>query len=158
MLDNPTDSFSPLCNSCAKIACCSSELIFRFLYMNSSIQISTSNSPFAFCWLRSLTKPTNKNLTELGLQIQTVPSRLLFWVRHTLIWTFSLSKQQIVSPPKILNCPRDSPCISITQIRIKCHAKLEQFFFCGHKRNGSIFLQISWSHHTDVSFRLQKLP
>jgi hypothetical protein len=38
MFENPTVSFNALCNSCAKIACCSSDLIFTFLYAGSSIQ------------------------------------------------------------------------------------------------------------------------
>lgn len=35
---NPTVNFSALCNSCAKIAYCSSELIYTFLYAGSRIQ------------------------------------------------------------------------------------------------------------------------
>jgi len=34
----PTVNFNALCNSCAKIACCSSEMILAFLYAGSSIQ------------------------------------------------------------------------------------------------------------------------
>ena len=38
MLENPTVNLVALCNSCAKIACFSSELIFTFLYAGISIQ------------------------------------------------------------------------------------------------------------------------
>jgi hypothetical protein len=38
MFENPTVNFNAFCSSCAKIACCSSELIFTFLYAGSSIQ------------------------------------------------------------------------------------------------------------------------
>jgi hypothetical protein len=36
--ENSTVNLNALCNSCAKMACCSSELIFAFLYAGSSIQ------------------------------------------------------------------------------------------------------------------------
>ena len=35
--ENPTVNLSALCNSCAKMACCSCELIFTFVYADSSI-------------------------------------------------------------------------------------------------------------------------
>jgi len=38
IFENSTASHNALCNSCAKTACCSSELIFTFLYAGSSIQ------------------------------------------------------------------------------------------------------------------------
>jgi hypothetical protein len=38
MFENPTVNLIALCNSCAKIACFSSELIFTFLYAGSSMQ------------------------------------------------------------------------------------------------------------------------
>jgi hypothetical protein len=38
MFENLTVNVNALCNSCAKIACCLSELIFTFLYAGSSIQ------------------------------------------------------------------------------------------------------------------------
>jgi len=38
MFENPKISLRKLCISCAKIACCSSELIFSFLYADSRIQ------------------------------------------------------------------------------------------------------------------------
>jgi len=37
-IENSTASHNARCNSCAKITCCSSELIFTFLYACSSIQ------------------------------------------------------------------------------------------------------------------------
>jgi len=38
MFENPTVNLSVLCYSCAKIAFCSCELIFTFLYAGSSIR------------------------------------------------------------------------------------------------------------------------
>src|SRR5215469_8796145 len=38
MVEYPTVNLNALFNSCAKIACCWSELIFTFLYPESSIQ------------------------------------------------------------------------------------------------------------------------
>ena len=35
MFENPTVNFDALCNWCAKIASCSSQLIFTFLYVGS---------------------------------------------------------------------------------------------------------------------------
>jgi hypothetical protein len=62
-----------------KITCCSSELIFTFLYAGSSIQMPASNSSrvSTFLLLTSLfIQPhKKKNLTELDLEIQTALSR-----------------------------------------------------------------------------------
>jgi len=78
MFENPTFNLSALRNSCTKTACWSSELI-TFLYAGSGIQIASeqfmSCIHFSFCKLRSLANPTNKNVTELSLEIQTAPSR-----------------------------------------------------------------------------------
>jgi len=38
IVQNPNINPSALCSSCTNIACCSSELIFTFLYAGSSIQ------------------------------------------------------------------------------------------------------------------------
>jgi len=44
MVENPTVYFSALCNSSAKIAYCSSELMFTSLYAGSNIQNAVNNS------------------------------------------------------------------------------------------------------------------
>ena len=44
---NPTVNLSSLCNSCAKIACCSSGLVFKFLYAASNIQ--NASEQFVCC-------------------------------------------------------------------------------------------------------------
>ena len=73
MFGNPTVSFNAFCSSCAKIACCPSELIFAFLYAGSSIQ--NVSDPFLLFIYLSFEKfalspnPTNTNRTELGLDI-----------------------------------------------------------------------------------------
>jgi hypothetical protein len=72
---NPSVSLNTLQNSCAKIACCSSELICKLLYAGSSIQNArqqfVSLCPPLVTKLRSSSNPTNKNLTQLSLKIQT---------------------------------------------------------------------------------------
>ena len=40
-VENPTVNFNSLCNSCAKFACCSSELIYTILYVGSNIQLAS---------------------------------------------------------------------------------------------------------------------
>jgi hypothetical protein len=47
MFENSTVNLNALCNSCAKIACCSSELIFTLLYVKSSIQ--NASEQFVSC-------------------------------------------------------------------------------------------------------------
>jgi hypothetical protein len=41
---NPTVRLDAICNSCAKIACCASDLIFTFLHAGKSLEIGGSNS------------------------------------------------------------------------------------------------------------------
>jgi len=47
MVETPAVNLNALRNSCAKIACCSSELIFRVCYAGSSIQ--NASQQFASC-------------------------------------------------------------------------------------------------------------
>ena len=44
MFQNPTANLNALCQSCAKIACCSSQLIVTSLYAASNIQTPSSSS------------------------------------------------------------------------------------------------------------------
>ena len=78
MFQNPTVNLNALCNSCAKIAWCSSQLIFTFLYAASNIHNASSNSS-AVCTFLMLTplfiQCHKKNLMELGLEIRTAISR-----------------------------------------------------------------------------------
>jgi hypothetical protein len=75
MFENSTVNLIALRNSCAKIACCSSELILTFLYAGSSIQ--NASEQFVSCVHLSVvnfalpSNVTNKNVMELGLEIQT---------------------------------------------------------------------------------------
>ena len=67
MFKNPKVNLSALCNSCAKIACCSSELIITFLYAGSSIQGATAIRlvyPPSVRKRRPSSKSANKNLME----------------------------------------------------------------------------------------------
>jgi hypothetical protein len=75
MFENLTVNHISFCNSCGKIACRSSELISKFLYAGSSIQIASKHIRFvyppSFCKIRSSSNARNRNLTQLGLEIQT---------------------------------------------------------------------------------------
>jgi len=71
MFENPTVNLSALCNSSTKIAWCSSDLIFTFLYAGSSIRNASEWSRVSTLLSQtSIFIPTNKNLTELGLEIE----------------------------------------------------------------------------------------
>jgi hypothetical protein len=50
MFENPTVNLVALCSWRVKIACCSSELIFTFLYAGSSIQTASEQ----FVWFVDL--------------------------------------------------------------------------------------------------------
>jgi hypothetical protein len=65
--------------------------------------------PF-FCKLHSSSNPTHKNLTESGLENETVLSWLPFRIRHSFTWTF-FSQCSILSPPKILTFSHESTCL-----------------------------------------------
>ena len=102
MMENPTVHLTALRNSCAKIACCSSQLVFTFLMLAAASKMRTAvrlvYSPF-FCKLRASSNPTNKNLTQLGLRlkIQTALSLQPFRVIHTFIRTFFLTLTDLVT-------------------------------------------------------------
>ena len=74
MFENLTINFNAVCNSCAEIACCSSELTFMYLYAHSSMQkVRQQRISCIHLYFVNLTSfnPTNKQLMELGLQFQT---------------------------------------------------------------------------------------
>jgi len=54
-----------------------------FFTWTAAYKISAINSS-------RVSRPTNKNLSELVLEIQTAPSRWTFSITHMLIWTFFL--------------------------------------------------------------------
>jgi hypothetical protein len=58
MFENATVNLNALFNSCAKIACCSSQLIFTFLYADSSVQ--HAKDQFVSCIHISFVKQPNK--------------------------------------------------------------------------------------------------
>jgi hypothetical protein len=74
MFENSTINLGALCNSWAKVACCSSELIFAFLDVDSCIQ--NASEKFVSYIRRSFVNvalhptPRNKSLTELGVGVQ----------------------------------------------------------------------------------------
>jgi hypothetical protein len=74
MFENPTANLTALLNSCAKIECFSSDLIFKFLRVGRRIQNASEQFVLAIN-LRFSSNPTNKIVTELGLEIQTAFSR-----------------------------------------------------------------------------------
>ena len=75
MFENPTINLTEICNSCAKIACCSTELKFAFLCVGSSIQ--NASMQFVSCIHVSFENSLfiNKPLTNLGLEIRTSKGR-----------------------------------------------------------------------------------
>ena len=71
MFENPTVNLNALRNSCATIACCSSELIFTFVYASSSIQNASEQfvSSILVCFVNFAFHPipqTNSNGVRSG--------------------------------------------------------------------------------------------
>jgi uncharacterized protein involved in response to NO len=98
------------------------EFIFAFLYAGSSFQnaIEQLVSCIHICTLRSLSNPTNKNVTELRLEIQTALSRGLFRIRHMFIWTPVLTVAVTVTSPNI-----DLTCWITLYIGLQVHDCIE---------------------------------
>jgi hypothetical protein len=65
MLQNPSVNLNALRNSCVKIACCSSELIFTFLYPKCERAIRLVYPPL-FRKLRSLSNEQKSNAVRSG--------------------------------------------------------------------------------------------
>jgi hypothetical protein len=115
MLENPTVTLSALRNWCVKITCCSSRLLFTFhlrsqQHPNCKRAVSLVYPP-SFCKLRYSSNPTNKTLTQLGLEFHTALSQWSARIRHMFIWTFSLT-WPLLSHPEILTFPPESPCVN----------------------------------------------
>ena len=72
MFENFTISLNALCNSWAKTRCSSSDVVFTFVYAGSDIQNACEKFHFSFCKFHSLSKPTNKHLTDLVLDIKLI--------------------------------------------------------------------------------------
>jgi hypothetical protein len=71
--ENPTGTIHALCNSCAKIAYCSSELVFRFLYEGSGIQ--NASQEFVSCiHLYYVTFPLHSNHKRKSMGFRPVDS------------------------------------------------------------------------------------
>jgi hypothetical protein len=121
VLKSPPPTSVPLCHSWAKILCCSSQLIFTFLYAGSSIQ--NAGEQFVWCIRLSFVNfalnsaPHTQILTEFGLEIQTVVclSVCLSVCNHSELDTSPyepfFSQWRILSPPKTLTFSSESPCI-----------------------------------------------
>jgi hypothetical protein len=120
-LENSTVSLNAFCNACAKIAWCTSDSTPTFPYAGSSNQ--NASERFVLCshspdvWkLRCPSNPTNKNLTQLGLEIQKALSRFQFKIWHALLSNFSSWPTRL--PPKILIFPPESCHIYIYIYRV----------------------------------------
>ena len=113
VLKIPTVNLSSLCNSCVKMACCSSQLIFTFLYAISSIQ----NAGEQFSWSTHVsfvnfalnpTPQTNSNGIESAYSniciSVTMPNQT-----HVRMNCLS-SQSPITSRSKILIFSPASPC------------------------------------------------
>jgi hypothetical protein len=114
MSEGPTLNLCALCHSCAKIACCSSELIFTFLYASSGIQ--NANQQFISCVLLS-----SINFAQYPTP-QTKICRNYVWrfkqlnlgnqsELDTCSYERLFSQRPIPSPPKIPTFLAGSPCI-----------------------------------------------
>ena len=98
---NPSTS---VCLAPHMIMCCLSELIFT-LYVGSTNQNLSkqfaSVYPSFFCKLHAPFNPTNKNLIELGLEIQTALSRQPFRITHVFKFSFLLIMTNTITPQNI---------------------------------------------------------
>jgi hypothetical protein len=66
--------------------------MFTFLYAECEPAIRLVRVyPPVFCKHRSSFNPTNKNIMELGLEIQTIPPRLPLRIRHTFMRAYFLT-------------------------------------------------------------------
>lgn len=111
----PTVNLSSLRNSCAKIACCSSEFIFAFLYAGSSIQ--NASEQFLWCIHISSSSPTNKDRRQLGLGDSDGS------VSVAIPYELFPHKDRYCHTPKTVTLSPESPCISnceVTEIQIAC--------------------------------------
>ena len=96
MLESRAVNLNALRMSSEKMACYTrtSELAFTYLYAGSSIQNASeqfiSRIHLSF-WNFASSRPTDKNLRELDLEIQSGLSRQPFRIRHMFIWTFFLT-------------------------------------------------------------------
>ena len=83
-------NLSALCSSYAKIVCCSSELIFMFLYVGSRSKIRARNSSCVstFRLLTLLFIQPHEPKCNTGLEIQAALFQLPFRIRHMFVWTF----------------------------------------------------------------------
>ena len=117
MFENPTVKLNALRNSRTKIACCSSQSLFAFLYAGSSIQNAreqfVSLIHLSFVNFAHHQTPTNNSLTELGLEIQTAPNPKPFRIKPRGRTNCFPSQRPILSPPKIPTFPHESPCMFV---------------------------------------------
>jgi len=129
MFENPTANLSALCNSCAKISRCSSELIFTFIYAGSSIQNASEKfvwcDHLSFCTLHSSSNTTNKNLTAIDLEIPTAVSQQPFRNRPVMIHILFLQWPTLSHPKKKLSFLSNHPVYAVvTTVTV-------QFTYCG---------------------------
>jgi hypothetical protein len=181
MFENPTISLSVLCNLGVKVVCCLSWSSHLFIRVAASKMraFHLMYQPF-FSTLRSSSNPTNKNLTELGLEILVVNEldhntsnikhchseqsqhstdawlvlhctlhgsstarasekregrtartrfKQLYLGNHSELGTCSyellFSQWLILSPPKILTFPPESPCINHSKPNVPCSLWLD---------------------------------
>jgi len=113
MFKKPTINLNALCNSCMNIVCCSNELIFTFLYGDSSIKNASNSS----CVPTNTQSHTQKSNTSDKEERQTVCTRFKQLYLSNLSELDSclyelFSQWPILSPPKILTFPPDSPFIN----------------------------------------------
>ena len=104
MFQNPTANLNALCQSCAKIACCSSQLIVTSLYAASNIQTASSSSSAVskVVLLNALFIQPHKqkpNGVRAGGSNIYIPANK---TRHRFIPAFFLTKTDIFTPKTTL--------------------------------------------------------
>jgi hypothetical protein len=99
MFENPTVNLNALCNSCAKISCCPSDLIFTFLCERAIHPVPNLR------YYTSLFIQPHKQESN-GVQSITETNQ-----NHTSVHTNFFLQWPLLSPPKILTFHPKSPCI-----------------------------------------------
>jgi len=130
MFENHTISLNVLCNSCAKIVCCLSWTSLPFMRAAGS-KTWASNSSYAstfFSKTRSSSHHTNNILTQQGRwgegggSLHTRFTKQNFGNHSKLgacLWSVFLQRQ-ILSPPRILTIPSESPCVFLQHLLLIC--------------------------------------
>jgi len=100
--ENPIVNLTVLCQLCAKIVCFFFVWVDVYIYLCGEENVTYKRAihlvrPHFFRKLRHSSKPTNKNLTQIGLEIQTAISQQPFTIRQMIIWNFFLTMAETIT-------------------------------------------------------------